>query len=490
MKILLIYSPTGQIGNYNTPTGLLYVGTVLRQNGYDVNLVDCSVEPNYKELLREKIKDIDILGVYAMSVHIKYLLPELRELRQINDRMKIIWGGPHAILFPEQTAKSALADIVAKGEGEEVMLEIAGGMSSGKLDLHKIKGIAFEEDGKVYSTGYRDFVDMDTLPFLDWSFLKKEVFEVVKNSIIRVQASRGCPYKCAFCINVLTNNRKMRYRKAEHVVDEIEQLYNEYKIKRVAFRDEIFMTNRRQTREIAQGILDRNVKITWIANPRCEYLRESYIDDDYLQLLADSGCNKLQCGGESGSERILDMLHKDIKVDDILNFIRRTKKYNITPLVAFMTGFPTETKQEQFQTLRLIRAIWQIQPKTIINGPANYRPYPGGELYDMCIKKYNLHMPQSLEEWAEAEELGGSKPPWIKKHVFNRFLWTSIKAATFPTGQIFKKTYKNPFKCIAAMMFVAISKVRFKYTCYKFPFEFYLLDWGYRFILKKVPNFS
>ena len=139
MKTLLIYPPTGQITNYNTPTGLLYVGTFLRKNGYDVRLVDCSVEPNYKEILRDAVRDTEILGVYVMSVHIKYLLPLLTQLKQINKKLKIVWGGPHVMLFAEQTTRSPLADIVVTGEGEEAMLEIVRGYESGKLDLHGIK---------------------------------------------------------------------------------------------------------------------------------------------------------------------------------------------------------------------------------------------------------------------------------------------------------------------------------------------------------------
>ncbi len=490
MKILLIYPPTGQTVNYNTPTGLLYVGTVLKKKGYTVRLVDCSVEPAYKERLEHEVKDTDILGVYAMSSHLRYLLPELSCLKQINKGMKIVWGGPHAQLFPEKTAESPLADIVVKGEGEEVMLEIVKGYESGKLDLHSVKGIAFEEDGHIYSTPYRDFIDMNTLPVLDWTLIKKEVFDIVKRTIIRVQASRGCPYKCAFCINVVTKNKKMRYREPNHVLDEIEYLYHECKIQRVGFRDEIFMSNRRQVKEIAQGLLERNIKITWLANPRCEYLRESYIDDAYLKLLTDSGCNKLQSGGESGSQRILDLLRKDIKVEDILNFVRRTTKFNIIPLVAFMIGIPTETEEEQLQTVRLIRDILRVNPKALINGPANYRPYPGGELYDMCLKKYNLKMPDSLEGWAKANVLGGTRPPWIKRMYFNQYLWSSVLAATAPRKVIWERIRKNPLKGVGFLLFSIISSLRLRYVYYKFPFEFRLLDWFYRFIRRKVPIFS
>lgn len=491
LKVLFIYPPIGRFDIYNTPTGLLYVATVLKKDGYNVRLVDCSVESDYEEILKNEIRDTDLVGVYAMSVHIKLLMPLLEKLKKINGNIKIIWGGPHATLFPEQTAKSSLVDAAVRGEGEEAMLEIVRGYESGKLDFRKIKGLSFKRDGQIVTTADRDFIDMDKLPFLDWSLLNKEVLSGVKDKIIRVQTSRGCPYHCAFCINVVSKNGKMRYRDPEKVLDEIEYLYREYNIKRVGFRDEVFISNREQVKEIAAGLLERNIKITWLANPRVEYLKDSYIDDSYLKLLADSGCNKLSAGAESGSQRILDLLRKGITVEDTLNFVRRTKKFNILPVVAFLTGIPTETEEEQRQTLKLIRDILRIQPKAFINGPANFRPYPGGELYDMCIKKYNLTMPQSLEEWAKADILGGAHPPWIKKMYFNQYIWTSIRAALYYDSKYIRHIMvRNPIKAIFMIFIGIISKLRLKYVFYKFPLEFMLQDWYHRCILKKVPEFS
>lgn len=490
LKIVLIFAPTGKIGNYNTPTGLLYIATVLKRRGNKVRLVDCSVEPSYKEILDKDVIDADFLGVYAMSSQIRYLLPLLKRLKKINSKVKIIWGGPHATLFPEQTAKSPLADIVVRREGEATILEIVEMYESGKVDLHKIKGITFEKNGKIFSTEDRDFIDMNDLPFIDWSFVKPEVMENIKNGIIRVQASRGCPYNCAFCINAVSGNRKKRYRDSKKVLDEIEHLYRKYGIKRVGFRDEIFMVDRKQVKEIAKGLIDRGINITWLANIRAPQLKESFIDDDYLQILVDSGCNKLSCGGESGSQRVLDLLNKGITSVDIINFVKRAKKFNIVPLVAFMTGIPTETEEEQMQTLRLIREILRINPKTVINGPANYRPYPGGDLYDMCVEKFNLKMPASLEEWAEADILGGKRPPWIKSMYFNEYLWTSIMLATFKLETIWKHIIKNPVRGLAVLLLSRISKLRLRFLFYKLPIEFLLLHWYHKFILRKPPTFS
>lgn len=468
MKIILLYPPTGKISQYNTPTGLLYIATVLKQAGYNVQLVDCSVEPDYEHILFREIIDTDILGVYAMSVHIKYLLPLLKKLKALNSQMLIAWGGPHAMLFPEQIARSSYADFVCPGEGESFMLTLSEGWLPKSIKL----------------------TDLNKLPFIDWTFLKPEVLEVVKNTIIRVQTSRGCPYKCAFCINALTKNRKMRYRTPENVLNEIEHVVKKYGATRIAFRDEIFLSNRKQARRIARGILVRDIKITWIANVRAEYLREDYLTDFDLKLFAKSGCTHLQTGGESGSQRILDMLDKGIKVDDILNFVKRTKKFGILPVIAFMTGLPTETEAERMETLALIREILRIQPKAKINGPANYRPYPGGKLFDMCIKEYGLKMPETLEDWMNIDTLGGATPPWTKKSCVTPYIWMGIIAVTYPYTALWGKIKKEPAKGLAILLMKLLSTLRLRFLFYKLPIEYLLLDIIYKRILKRPPEFS
>ncbi len=187
---------------------------------------------------------------------------------------------------------------------------------------------------------------------------------------------------------------------------------------------------------------------------------------------------------------MLKLLNKGITPDDILNFVRRTKKFNIIPVVAFMIGIPTETKEEQVQTLRLIRDILKINPNTLINGPAIYRPYPGGDLYDMCVKKYNLKAPSSLEEWAKSDILGGKRPPWINKIFFYEYLWTSISLATFKSKTIWRHIFKNPIRGLAILILARISKLRLNFLFYKLPFEFLLLHWYHKFIVRNPPTFS
>lgn len=502
-KIVLLYPPTGSFTDYNTPTGTLYVATYLKQHGYDVTFIDCSVEENYMERVREAVKDALCIGSYCMSVHIKHLIPLLEEVKRINPAIKTVLGGAHPTLFPEQTVTDPLVDFVVIGEGEATMLELVQTLEKSEepfapieTDFSKIKGIAFKNwAGIPIITGQREFMDMDTLPFVDWNLMSEKALESMKTKIGRVQTSRGCPFHCKFCINVVSKNGKMRYRSPKLVVDEIEHLVKTYGVHRIGIRDEVFLLNRQNAKEIAQGIIDRGIKITWLANPHVKFLRESWVDDEYLDLLKRSGCTKLQCGGESGSQRILDMLNKTITPEDILNYVKRAKKHGIISLVAFMTGLPSETRKEQLETLKLIWEILDAAPETFINGAALYRPYPGGELFNQCVKEYGLKMPESFRGWADIETIGGTKPPWVDRLWFDQNLWTHVTfARASKVGYLSEMCKKILEKyglhyAIAAYFYGKLSHARLKYNLYSLPFEFYALHllWKWR---GEIPELS
>ena len=494
-KILMLYPPCGYFHYYNTPTGILYVATVLKERGYEVKFVDCLVEKDYRTKIMAELDGTLCVGAYCMSTHIKYLLPLLQAIKDVNPAIKVVLGGPHPTLFPEQTAGDGLVDFVVRGEGEETMLELVDALERGETDFAHIESISYKQDGGVVSTPNRKFLDMDSLPFVDWNLMSPAAIKSMVSLVGRVQTSRGCPFKCAFCINVVTNNRKMRYRSPVKVVDEIEHLVNVFGVRRIGIRDEVFLANRQQAREIAEEIIRRKIKITWIANPHIRYLREAWVDDAFLSLLVKSGCNKLQSGGESGSQRILDMLHKTITPADIINSVRRLKRHGITPLVAFLTGVPGETEKEQLTTLRLIWRILEIAPETFINGPAIYRPYPGGELYDKCVREYGLKMPKSLREWMHLEVVGGTKPPWVKKMYLIQNLWTHVTFARFSKlgqlGWMCKKIFKKygVAAAIAAFIFAKVAHFRLKHCFYFFPIEFWLLHLYWR-IKGEVPEYS
>lgn len=490
-KVVLFHAPIGHFESYNTPTGILSVASYLQVKGYDVKYIDCSIETDYREMILSELDGALCVGVYAMSGHIKYLLPLLQEIKRVRPYLRVILGGPHATLFASQTAEDELIDFVVRGEGEGTLLELAEAFESNETDFSDIKGITYQQDGKIVSTPDRGFMDMDSLPFVDWSLMSPVALQSMSKQIGRVQSARGCPYRCTFCINVVSKNGAMRYRSPTVVVDEIERMKKDYGVHRIGFRDEIFLTDRQHVREIAEELIRRDLKITWLANPFPRFLRESWVDDEFLGLLARSGCTKLSCGAESGSARVLKMLQKPITPEDIVNFVRRAGKFNITSVVSFMTGLPGETEEEQLETLALIWKLLEIEPGTHINGPALWRPYPGGDLFDKA-QELGLEIPKTFREWVDLETLGGLNPPWVKKVHFNQFEWFHVKHARAANlGQI-EETFNDTgwFKSLLRTIYAKVSLFRLKHASYRFLLDFKLLHRAWWYTSDIPPNHS
>ena len=297
-KVILIQPKNTLSFNIYPPLGLIQIGSVLQSGGYDVEIICCGTTKNYKEEIVEKCKD-------ALFAGFSILTPEIPDAVDIASSIKehynipIVWGGWHATLFPEQMAESDLVDKVVVDEGDEAILEIANG--------YRDNGYSSEQDNKIVRNLLK--LNMSNLPMPDYSLVPNietyitgelsDKFMEYENRIIRwlpYQASRGCPYECTFCINVVTDNRKYRIKNAEKVVDEIEHLVKTYKLNHVKIIDDLLFVNIKWVCDIAQGINDRGLDITWDAEVRVDMFNDRLVNDEKLDLFVRSGMNEVNFG--------------------------------------------------------------------------------------------------------------------------------------------------------------------------------------------------
>ena len=155
-NVVLIYPNAGQdvLGiNVGLPLSILYVGTALKDAGYDVTILDERVHTNFKALLKEAIaSDPVYVGISSMTGYqISYGLLIAQTIRDLNPRIPIVWGGVHPTIHPESTARHRLVVIVVVNEGEETAVELAGVLAAGG-DVRQVRGLAMKEDGRVVRT--------------------------------------------------------------------------------------------------------------------------------------------------------------------------------------------------------------------------------------------------------------------------------------------------------------------------------------------------
>lgn len=224
--------------------------------------------------------------------------------------------------------------------------------------------------------------NLDILPFQAVDLLPKKYYDIITKSspIAFMITSRGCPYRCTFCSSKIYT-RKYRFRTAENVINEVSFLVKNG-FKDITFFDDSFTVNRKRVLEICDKIKDK--QISW----RC-LSRVDNVDKELLKSMKDSGCYQIQFGVESGSQRMLNLMKKGIKVNQIKKAFELCNKIGIETVGFFMLGYPGETIKTIEKTIKLAHAI---KPDFVTFNL--FTPLPGSEIFDkMPIKeweKYNF----------------------------------------------------------------------------------------------------
>jgi radical SAM superfamily enzyme YgiQ (UPF0313 family) len=479
-KVLLINPPFNIVKeNYDSSVsvGLLSIASYLDSKNVTVKIIDGARQADYQELIKQEALNYEIFGLSVMTTQIPGALNIGQQIRQLNLRGQIIWGGTHPTFFPEQTIKHSLVDMVCIGEGEETLLEIAA-----DKDQAKIKGILYKKNGRVFKNEPRPLHNPAVMPLFNWDLIAPSVLKNL--SLIPSLTSRGCPHRCTFCINAILKNR-WRPRTTEQVLDDLRVIKGKqyFQGKKLRFWDENFFVDVGRAKAIVSGIIKEDLKIPWETTVRANYLKGGMIDDNFLAEMKQSGCYLLSFGAESGSPAILKKIQKDITADEIVKSARMCLSHDIIPQYSFMIGLPGETKGDMFQTLKLIDRLVKLSDRVQILGPQAFRPYPGSTLYQECLAA-GWQAPNSLADWSELIEnelsyLTVKNFPWVKEkdlvesmEAYVRFGAHSIKSAMGSSVRAQK---------LLKLGFILLCQLRWQLKFFKWPLEFKLAK---KFIVK------
>lgn len=378
MKILLIYpyflddrlqGEDVQI----VPIGVYYIGALLKENGYDVEILnwhDINKTPQkIEETLKEKKPEV--IGFSIVHANRWGGIDVARIAKQILPGVKIVFGGIGATFLWMHLLKNFKEiDYVVIGEGEYSFLDLV--QSIGRRDdnaIEKIKGIAFRKKGKVARSGDAEVVqDLDQLPMPSKYF-----------KFQHLSSSRGCPADCRFCGSPKFWGRRVRFHSPEYVVEQLEQLYR----KGVTFfyiSDDIFTMKADRVIRICKKIIRKHLKINWFA-----IARVNHVNEEMLYWMRKAGCIQISYGVESGSERIRAVLNKNIKTNDIKKAFAVTTRYGILARAYFIYGSPGENWRTIEDTIELIH---EIKPLGAIFYILDV--FPGTALYENFQRRTRL----------------------------------------------------------------------------------------------------
>lgn len=317
MKILLVQAFTLPYEPHIFPLGLSYVATMLKE--HDVRIFDLNISPKPYDELVDIIKEFspDVIG-YSMR-NIKLSVPgkivsgfgthqeAARIIRSIAPATPILAGGAAFSLYAEETMNSIPElDIGVFGEGEEVINELLANLETPE----KVMSVFYRKDGKVVFTGYRDRPDFGKLPAP-----RRDLVDISKyggDTSVGVETTRGCAFRCIHCSDLFLLGGMVRMRDAKSVVDEIEDLVNNYGIKSFMFADQIFNLPAEHAKDICREIVARGIKVNWTA-----WFTPLGLDTETVRLSKQAGCTMLSFTPDHVDNDVLMRIRKGIRYEDI-----------------------------------------------------------------------------------------------------------------------------------------------------------------------------
>lgn len=359
VKVLLVNSSNPdsmgkmkEVGGKHHPLGLLYIASVLLEHNYNVKVCDELVDQSPEKFIEDFVPDF---------VGISVRTPAFNRAIEIAARAKsfgakVILGGPHVSALPVESLKaSENIDGVIVGEGEYAFLNLVS-----NPNWSEIKGLVYKEDNKIITNPPAEILnDLDLLPFPARHLLEeKSYYGIPEYGFIipsgqnfwTICSSRGCPFKCTFCSSSNIFGRKLRYRSAKNIFDEIIQGYNKG-VKYFVFIDDSFGLNKKITSELCNLIIKNNLKITWCCQTRVTIPLETML------LMKQAGCILISYGVESGSKKILENIEKGVTKEMVRKGIENAKKAGLLVKAYFIVGLPGEGEKEFRESLKFAKSV-------------------------------------------------------------------------------------------------------------------------------------
>lgn len=417
-RVLLVYPPLmDEQLEVCIPNGIMAIASKARQAGFDVRII-LSFE-DIAAKIKESLDWADIVCFSVMSPQVGHAYELTRMIKRLTPSKTIIWGGVHCTLYPEQTSSSKYIDYVFTGECEETFIDF---LKTGSINIpglwHKGKGSPAPAPAKE-------------LPVIDYSLIDMKVyFEKKGRRVLEYYTSRSCPYQCKFCINMRPEFRNLRKIPKSRVISELNYLIDTYQIKHVQFRDDYFLGNIEDAKEVLALLKEKGC--TWLIDVRSDDFREGRLDDVFLDSIMKEE-DRLTMGFESGSDSTLIYINKHNTVAQNRYAFNQLKKHNRRVEGTFMYCLPPETRLDVIATSKNVYEFMQYAKADC--SASVFRPYPGNPIYDDCVKG-GFKGPQTLEEWAKYDFLNGISfsIPWKKDkwfveyvHFFQSFIFFERK---------------------------------------------------------------
>jgi anaerobic magnesium-protoporphyrin IX monomethyl ester cyclase len=385
------------------PLGTLQAAAVARQAGFNVSFFDNGLADGPEEVAAKCESDRpDYFVLYddGFNYLTKMCLSVMRDAAFVMAGHAKKFGCTVIISSSDSTDHYEKylehgADFIIRGEGEETLTELLKSLQASS-DPAAIHGLAFRRGNKTIITSPRQVLrDLDALPLPAWDLLDASRYASIWRDrygyfSLNIATTRGCPYKCNWCAKPIYGNR-YHSRSPEQVVNEIEKLIRNYQPDHFWMCDDIFGLKPGWIREFATYIKQKNLSLRYKIQSRVDLL----LEENTVQLLAESGCETVWVGAESGSQRILDAMDKGTTVGQIRKATKLLKAHHVNVAFFLQFGYPGETREDIDATIAL---VLELMPDEI--GISVSYPLPGTKFYDTVKSQLS-----EKQNWTDSDDL-------------------------------------------------------------------------------------
>jgi len=383
-KILLINPYYSQKKEYfsfykpSPPLGLMYLAAYLKKHGLKSKILELGVFEieraivsqervrfglsDKKIIARLKKEKPQIVGITSMySVYYRDVMEIAATVKKFNRRIKVVIGGNHASSYFNYILKDKNIDFVVIGEGEKTFLELCQAILNKKKNFHRIKGIAFNQQGKIIKTPPRELIaDLDEIPFPDRDLINFKKYLAKESDtpyLMRYPAaglitSRGCPGRCVYCTVKAVWGRTWRGRSSQNVVDEIELLMKRYGIREISFLDDSASVNKKRWQAICEEIIKRKVDVKWTTPNGIAHWT---LDKPTLIKMSQAGCYRITFGIESGNPQTRKFLGKPYPLSQAKKMIGYANQLGMWTICTNIIGFPYEKMKSIRDTIEFAK---------------------------------------------------------------------------------------------------------------------------------------
>ena len=396
IDVLLLNLPTGTWykkklaeGNSMPPLGIMYIGTYLKKNNYTVKIIDLAVENLDEHQFFQAIEECNpsIIGMstYNEAWNVQKIL--CRRIKQKYPNIIIAAGGAFATFCYEQVLNESMTDFVLRGEGEYVFCQLCDCLLRGKLKKENIKGLCYKnKEGSVIANANVERIkNLDQLPFPDRSLIKKEKYVLPYT----ISTSRGCPGQCIFCSSKSFWGKSVIMRSAENVYKEVMDIYEKYGANIFYITDDTFTASKKRCLEFCEMLRQSGISFVW----GCES-RADVINEEFIRILYESGCHKIQFGMESADNEILQRIKKHVTIEQIENAVMCAAKYNMHIQVSYIVGHAFDTEETVKKTISFAKHLSDDYGARVVCSVNT--PFPGTEQYE---KRKELGIEIKTDEW-------------------------------------------------------------------------------------------